>query len=83
MQGHVSRTADQKNYIYNHTGSRECFRPGTSLQPDCYNLLQKAAYMDRYNLTMFYNDGVRTLLPNFIIDAKFIDRKLINIFISK
>lgn len=58
MQGHVSRTSDQKNYIFNHTSSRDCFRAGTSLQPECYRLLQKAAYLDRYNLTMFYNDGV-------------------------
>ncbi|XP_059469237.1 vitellogenin-2-like isoform X2 [Neocloeon triangulifer] len=59
LKGIVTRTEDQKNYIYNHTNSRECLKSGSLVQPECYRLLQKAAFLDRYNLSISYNEGAR------------------------
>ncbi|CAB3377127.1 Hypothetical predicted protein [Cloeon dipterum] len=59
LKGVVTRSDEQKQHILKHTHSRECLRSGSLVQPECFHLLQKAAFLDHYDISINYNDGAR------------------------
>lgn len=52
------RTEAQTSYAQNNSRMLECLANKLNVQPECRRMAIEAGYLDRYNLTITYNDNV-------------------------
>ena len=58
VQGWMLRTDSQMIAARQHELTEECLQAGWDVQPQCRAMALDAGFLDRYNLTITYNDNV-------------------------